>query len=245
MKSQKGFAIILLISILPLVLAGGLFFFSAFGFLKSDLSTLNICRAKQLEIQSKAGKNLGKLLKLNPRALSLRLAQVHAERALVAAIELGLPAAIAAAEATLLKIQMQRQALDFRQKTLIQTANSWLAFGGVDLQRDLVREWNFHSSPIKSWIRGALQMGPAKVPKLAVQADLAEVAPVYETLPQFEDAQTWDQTWNLEFKTVSWAQKFLNFNGRFQRSCTTSLYPNPNQWIAQLKKGKSSLRGFF
>ncbi len=257
MKSQNGFAIILLISILPLVLAGGLTLFFAFGFLKSDLSTLNVCRAKQLEIQNKAGKNLSNLIKLNPKALRLRLAQVRAERALVAAMESGLPPAIAAAEAALLKVQMQRQTLDFKQKALIQTANSWLSWGGVDLQKELTREWSLHNAPLKSWVQVSLQLTKAKVPKLSVQADLPEVAPAYKFMPQFEEAQTWDQAWRLEFKTISWAQKFLNFSGRFQRSCMTSLYPDsdpdsePNsasisdQWIAKLKKDKSSLRGLF
>ncbi|HEY8272455.1 MAG TPA: hypothetical protein VIG33_16300, partial [Pseudobdellovibrionaceae bacterium] len=211
MNSQKGFALIGLISLLPVILAGGLAVFSTFGFLKSDLGTLNACRAKQLQIQNKAGKNLSKLLKLNPRALKLRIQQAHAEKALAAAIESGQPPAIAAAEAYLLKIQMQRQVLAIKQKVLIQTADIWLASGGADLPKELQREWSQHNTPLKSWIQSSLRLTAAKVPKLAVQADIPEVAPVYQLLPHFEEAQSWEQTWNVEFRTVSWAQKFLNF----------------------------------
>jgi hypothetical protein len=249
MRTQKGFATILLISILPLVLAGGLAFFSAFSFLKSDMSILNVCRAKQLQVQNKVGESLGKLLKLNPRALKLRLAQARAEKTLAVALESGFPPAIAAAETYLLKVRMQRQTLDFKQKTFIQTANAWLTFSGHSLQKELIREENLHTAPTKSWIQGTLQLMNAKVPKLAVQPDLPDVAPQYNPVPDFEEAQAWNQTWRLEIKTVSWAQKFLNFNGRFNRSCMTSLYPTTNQnagpWIAKLKKDKSSLKAFF
>lgn len=240
MNSQKGFALIGLISLLPVFLAGGLAFFSAFAFLKSDLATLNVCRAKQIQIQNLAGKNLGKLLKLNPRALKLRLSQVRAERALAAAIESGQPLAIAAAEAYLLKIQMQRQTLDFKQKALIETANTRLHKGASELQQELRREWSQHNSPLKSWIQSSLHMASGKVPKLAVQADLPEVAPLYKPLPAFEESQAWAQSWNLEFKTVSWTRKFLNFNERFQRSCSTSLHleTETDQWAAHFKRGR-------
>ncbi|MGZ3746365.1 MAG: hypothetical protein ACXWRE_03385 [Pseudobdellovibrionaceae bacterium] len=222
-------------------------FFGAFGFLKSDLATLNVCRASQLQIQGKAGKNLSKLLHLNSRALGLRLSQAHAEKAMAAALESGLPPAIAAAEAYQLKVKMQRQALDLKQKTLLQTANTWLAFGGVELQRELLHEWSLQSSPLKFWMQSSLHLAQAKVPKLAVIPDLPEVAPIYQLSPHFEEAQAWDQSWNLEFKTVSWMKNFLNIQERFQRSCTTSLYldAGTDQWIAKFKGDRSLLKGFF
>jgi hypothetical protein len=142
---------------------------------------------------------------------------------------------------------MQRQVLAIKQKVLIQTADIWLASGGADLPKELQREWSQHNTPLKSWIQSSLRLTAAKVPKLAVQADIPEVAPVYQLLPHFEEAQSWEQTWNVEFRTVSWAQKFLNFNERFQRSCSTSLYleEDTDQWIASFKKGKSLLKGSF
>lgn len=245
MKTPKGFASILLLSMVPLVLAGGLLVFTAFSFLKTDLGTLNLCRALQLEVQNKAGKNLDKLLKLNPQALKLRLAQRRAEKSIYMAVQSGNPAAIAAAEAFFLKVQMQRQALHLRQRTLIETTNVSLKMGGATLQRRLLQEWNFHSQPVSSWLQGRLQLAGAKIPELSVKPDFFEVAPMYEPVLQFEEAQAWTQNWHLELKTLSWAEKFLKFHGRFQRSCTTSLYSENATWIAKLKKAKSLWKGFF
>lgn len=219
--------------------------FLAFAFLKKDLGLLNSCRAQQLEIQNKAAKNLQKLLKLNPRALKLRMAQARAEKALMAAIESGLPPAIAAAEAYLLVVKAQRGALDFQQRTLIQTANVWLAFGGQNLQKRLLQEQKAEGTSLKSWLQSSLQLQGAKIPKLAVKADFPEMAPLYEIQPQFTEAQTWEQKWVLQLGTRAWAQSFLNFNGRFERSCSTSIYQDATQWSAKLKKAKSSSKAWF
>lgn len=242
--AQEGFATVMLLSLLPLLLAGGFALFCAFGFLKSDLATLNICRAKQMEVQNKVGRNLAKLLALNPRALKLRLAEARAEKALAAAMESGNPAAIAAAEAYLLSVQMRRQALDLRQRSLIATANSWLVNGSQNLQRELRQEWWRHNSNLSSWLQNSLQLKPPMVPTLAVKPDLPEVAPLYELQPDFAEAQAWLQSWSFRLQTTAWAAKFLKFNGGFERSCTTSLYPEGETWIARMKKDKSLLKAF-
>jgi hypothetical protein len=242
-KNQKGFALIILISLLPLIMAGGLLVFCGFSFIKTDLGTLNLCRALQLEVQNKAAQKLESLLKLNPRALKLRLAQIRAEKTLALAVKSGNPAALAAAEAHLLTIRMQRQVLDLKQRSLITSANTSLKLGGLDLQRRLSQEWYTQSRGVTSWLQGKLQLGSGKIPALAVQPDFVEVAPLYEPAPQFEEAQAWHQEWQLEFRTISWADKFFNFHERFQRSCSTSLYSENSAWSARLKKAKSWWRG--
>lgn len=244
MKSEKGFAAILLISLLPVILAGGLAFYTIFGFLKGDLATLNICRARQMEVQNKAGRNLAKLLKLNPQALKLRLEQFRAEKALLMALETGTPPAIAAAEAYLLTVKMRRQTLDIRQKVLIETTNTWLSSAGTMLPRQLQQEWQRHNNPLTSWLPGSLVPNKAAIPTLAVEADIPEVAPVYQQKINFEDAQAWQQSWRIQVQTAQWAGRFLKFNGRFERSCSTSLYADGTDWIAKMKKAKSLLKGF-
>lgn len=243
MNSIKGFATILMLSLLPVLLAGGLLVTTLFSFLKADLSVLNVCRALQLEVQSKAARNLEKLLKLNPRALKLRISQRKVEKALTLAMKSGNPAALAAAEAFLLKVQMQRQALDLRQRSLIEAANRALSLGGSELPRHMLQEWKDHMHPLHSWIHSRLQLTDSQVPLLPVRPDFVEIAPLYELQSPFEDLQTWNQHWVLEFNTDSWAKRFLKFHGRFQRSCSTSLYAEDALWVAKLKKVKSLWRG--
>jgi len=244
MKNQNGFALIIFLSLLPLIMAGGLLVFCGFSFIKTDLGTLNLCRALQLDIQNKAAKKLDSLLKLNPRALKLRLAQKRAENSLALAVKSGNPAAIAAAEAYLLTVRMQRQVLDLKQRSLISTANSVLLVGGQELQSKLYQEWYSQSRGVASWLQGNLQLGSAKIPALAVKPDFIDVAPMYQLVPQFEEAQAWTQEWQIEFKTISWARKFFNFHERFQRSCSTSLYSENSLWSAKLKKAKSWWKDF-
>ncbi|WP_413288889.1 hypothetical protein [Bdellovibrio sp. HCB337] len=245
MNSSRGFGVLLLISLMPLALAAGLFVFTSFAFLTRDLGTLNLCRARQLETQNRVGRSLAKLLKLNPKAQRLRLAQARAEKSLAMAIESANPIAIAAAEAYLLKVQMQRQALAIQQNTLITGANTTLSTGGSQLRSQLQYEWSRETRALNSWLQGSLQVAHSQIPTLAVLPDFLDVAPVYELAPNFEEAQSWSQSWNLELSTVSWARKFFNFHGRFQRSCATSLYSQNDEWIAKLKKVKSSLKAFF
>lgn len=245
MKSQKGFATILLISVLPAILAGGFFMFTAFSLFKSDLGTLNTCRALQLETQNKVAKNLTKLLSLNPKALKLRLSQARAEKALISAINTGNPVAIAAAETYLLYIQMQRQALDIRQKVLITGANTFLKSGSKRLQEALLAEWKRHTRGVRTWFEGRLILGARQVPSLAVQADFPEVAPVYQVRSPFAELQHWSETWVLELKTSSFVSRFFNFNGRFQRSCDSSIYLENASWTVKLKKARFLLRDSF
>lgn len=245
MKSENGFASILLLAILPLILAGGLALFAFFAFIKLDLATLNICRAKQLEVQNKVAKNLERLLRLNSQALRLRFAQAHAEKVLAAALKTALPPAIAAAEARLLSIKLRRQSLDLRQKNIIDEANLRVQRGATGLAKELHYEAQRHTAPLASWFQGRLSLGTSKIPSLAVKADLPEVAPLYELLPEFAEAQAWTQRWHLDFATTSWVRKYLMFKQRFARACTTSLYPDGAQWMARMKKDKSSLRAFY
>lgn len=243
-NSAKGFATILLLSLFPLILSAGLALFCVFAFLKSDLATLNLCRAEHLALQNKVGRQLGKLLKLNPRAVRLRLAEAQATKALALATSNGNALAIAAAEAKLLNVKMRRQLLDGQQRSLIETANLWLSAGSLKLQRALKQEWFRQGSPLSPWLSGALHLGPSRVPTLAVQADLPEVAPVYQLKPDFSEAQSWQQRWQLTMKTTGWSRKFLPFNGRFERECTSSIYSDGLDWTAKIKKDKSWSKGF-
>lgn len=245
MNSSRGFGVLLLISLLPLALAAGLFIFASFSFLTRDLGTLNLCRARQLEVQNKVGKTLRKLLDLNPKALKLRLMETRAKKSLAIAAQSGNPVALAAAEAFLAKIHLQRQALGLRQKALIASANGALATGGYELPRLLTQEWSRQTTSLNSWLQGSFQGTHSQIPKLAVQEDMPDVAPVYAPASDFEEAQAWTQNWSLKLGTKSWAQKYLNFHGRFQRSCSTSLYPDNDEWIAKLKKAKSWSKAFF
>lgn len=238
MKSEKGFATILLLTLAPVLVAGGLVVLFCFSFLKSDMAVLNICRAEQLQVQNQVGKTLTKLLALNPKARKLRASEKLARTKLQWALSIGNPYAVAAAEARLLQVQLQRQALALRQKALIQSANLRFSMAAPQLSRNLALEWRKHNAPLQPWMHSSLRIVSSKVPQLAVKPDFPDTAPVYEPVPHFEEAQSWAHSWQVKVQGKAWIKNFLNFKGGFQRSCATSLYAKNLDWIGKLKKAR-------
>lgn len=242
MKSEKGFATLLFLSLIPLLMAGGLAAFFAFAFMKADVATLNVCRAGQLVIQDKVGRDLERLLKMNPKALKLRAEQRIAEIKLKLAVAGANPYAIAAAEARLLYVQSQRQALAIRQRLIIQSANAKFIRATPQITDSILAEWRHHMLPMRSWISANIVLTSLKVPTLSVRPDFPDEAPAYERLPHFEEVQSWAHNWQLQAEGSNWTKNFLKFRGRFQRSCGTSLYADGNSWIGKLKKVKFLLK---
>jgi hypothetical protein len=238
MKSQKGFVTVMFLALLPVLITAGLGVMFCFSFLKTDMAILNVCRSEQLAVQNKVGRDLEKLLAMNPRALKLRADEAAARIKLQAASASGIPPAIAAAEARLLYVQLTRQDLAFRQKVLIQSANLKFTQGALQVSRSLQQEWQEQTSRVSPWLNLSFRLNPPQVPKLSVRPDLPDAAPAYETVPQFEEVQSWAHSWQIQFRGKDWLKNFPNFGGRFQRSCATSLYSRNPEWIGKLKKDR-------
>jgi hypothetical protein len=244
-NSERGFATVLLMTLVPLVLAMGAAGFFTFAFLKEDLATLNVCRAEQLQVQDKVARIMMKLFRWNPRALRLRKQQARAEEELEAAIATGDVPEIAAANAKLIVIFGQRELLALDQKALIASANLALKAGNVHSAQLIRGEWQAHHRPLRSWLDGAIAMGPSTAPELAIVPDIPDTAPAYEPAADFENKQSWSQTWTVQFKVIGGFSHFLNYGGHFARSCTTSIYPERQKWIAKLKADDGKPGRFF
>ena len=241
LQARQGFATVLFLAFVPVFAACSLAFYFGFAFMKADMATLNVCRSGQLAIQDKVGRDLEKLLNLNPKALKLRADQFLAERKLQIAVTSGNPYAIAAAEARLLYVQSRRQTLAARQRILIQSANAKFAMGTPQITQAILSEWRTQMAPVRPWLAGSILLSTLKVPTLAVQPDFPDEAPAYQRVPQFEEVQSWAHNWQLQMEGTNWTKHFLRFRGRFQRSCSTSLYADKNSWIGKLKQARSLL----
>jgi hypothetical protein len=86
LKDQKGFATVLLLTFLPVLLAGLFFLLFSQYYLKNWMQSLYICRTELLSAQEMTAKYLKRLMDLNPMAKSLRLALQMAQIQLAAAI---------------------------------------------------------------------------------------------------------------------------------------------------------------
>lgn len=233
MKSQKGFISIAFISIFPLLVAAAFATYFSYSFLKSDLAVLNVCRSEQLETHNQVAKQLKKLLGMNSSAIKLRLREKLAEQKLLLAMASGNPIAIAAAETHLAHVKALRLKLAFRQNVAIQSANTNLKIATYQISNSLKREWGKHMQQMAPWISSRLEIQPSPTPLLAIRPDFPDIAPVYEPVPNFEEQQSWVHSWQLQLEVKS-----LHFNGRFQRSCSTSLYQDKSDWIGRLKGGR-------
>ena len=72
LKTQNGFASMMFLSVLPVLLAGLLFLLFSQYYLKNWMQSLHICRTELLKTQESVGGTLEKLMGLNKEALSLR-----------------------------------------------------------------------------------------------------------------------------------------------------------------------------
>jgi len=240
MKSQKGFVTVAFLSIFPLLITAAFATYFCYSFLKSDLAALNTCRSEQLETHNQVAKELKKLLRMNPKAVKLRIQEKLAEQKLLLAITSGNPIAIAAAEVRLAQVKTLRLKLAFRQKVAIQSANTKLKIATYQISDSIKKAWNKHMQPMTPWISSRLEIRQPHTPLLAVRPDFPDIAPVYEPVPNFEELQSWVHSWQLQLEIKS-----LHFNGRFQRSCATSLYLNKGDWLGRLKGGKHSSKHLF
>lgn len=247
---QQGFATILLMTMIPALLAlgGGALF--TYALLKQDLATLNTCRSTELNIHNKAGKVLAKLMSLNPRAKNLRRKNQKAQMDFNKAALTGNATGMAMAEARIAAILMERELLWIQQKGLITSANGLLKSGDLQNSAGIRKEWMSHQRPMLSWLRSTITLKAAKVPTLAVKPDLPDIAPIYETVSNFETEQTWSQSWTVRYELIGALQTFLRFSGSLERSCSTSLFQEGKKWIAKLNasstpEAKSWSRGWF
>lgn len=203
LNSQKGFAMVLALSLLPLLLAAGFAFLFSGHLLKNWMQSLHICRTELLKTQSQAKSSLDRLLALNKLATSLRAQLLAARIQRAAAIAAQNYPLAAQALARIFAIQAQQRTLDLAQKKLILMANFQMSSG---LRRVISR---LHTQDANNLTRSTALFefridSIRTFPKtLAVHPDSPDVAPVYELNNDFSQSQGLSVSWNSRFKTNS------------------------------------------
>ncbi|WP_374029224.1 hypothetical protein [Bdellovibrio bacteriovorus] len=239
MKNDKGFALAIIISLLPLFLGGFLLAFATAGFIAHDLSLKHICREEGLRTQKKVVPLLKKLLSLNPLARRLKEREVRAQKNLAKAQATGLPNVIAAAAAELALAKLRRLELDIKQKQLIQESNRLLRTNHLLTQRKL-------SSSARGLSSAFLEIQNVRIdgtaPRLAVRPEQMEIAPAYHPQPEFAQAQALAHEWHYQTKVLPPFSHFLSGVFQFRKSCSVTLTEENFQWVAKIIKGRSSLK---
>lgn len=239
LKQENGFAAVVFLTILPVLLAGLFFLLFSQYYLKNWMQSLHICRTELLETQASVGKDLDRLMKLNPQVKALRIALNIAYIQLAAAIAAQNPAAAAAAQARIMQIKQQQRLLAGVQKALIFSANSKMLSGPLKVSRRLREQdqWNQARMPaLFSFRTHQIRTFPNT---LAVKPDSPDAPPVYELQKDFTQAQALNVSWTSEFQTntkerFGWIQN----HHKLKQNCSASLKDDKGSFPATLNEGK-------
>ena len=238
LKNRNGFAMAVVMALLPILLGAMFFAFSTISFVQADLKLKHVCRSEGIKGQEEVAPLLKELLGLNPKALKLKAREIQLKIQIAAAelaenhyqaIKLG---------QELVKVQEERRVLDEKQKQLIKQANISLRNSYQSAQRKLDYE-NKYLQSLDSLLKSSLQVKSSRIPELAVRPDYTDTAPTYSTTPQFDEEQSLVQQWQYSLAVVKPLQPFLQGDFKFQKSCAVTLKKESNQWVAKIRKDKS------
>lgn len=239
MKNQKGFALIFLISFLPLVLAATFCLYMFFTFSKSDTELAHTCHKEQILILEKVKTSILQLLALNPKAYRLRHKTLRAQERLKIASRTANPIIIAAAVAHLAMILNERRELDAQQKSIIKSANAFINSGQESLKLQLAGRMYGQSSAVRSF--AALDVSQLKTKKtvLAVKPDFPDLAPAYQTKNNFSAEQALELSWRIRLGPKGATKKFLPFSQDFRKTCSTTIQLKETSWPIVIREVKS------
>lgn len=205
--SQSGFALPLLIWILPLlILSGGWTCLQLMQLRELKIDRL-VCRNALIEAQENAGREISNLLALNMTARRLRLQMTAAKAALALAIaSANLPAA-KIARASIRMVQNERRALILRQRQLLWSARATLTKGLFQAQMRLRNRYNEVENRRRILFNlrmSGFQNSSARV--AVVRSNTPDSFPEYELAPHFSKRQKLSLKWQAKF-----AQKETGF----------------------------------
>ncbi|MFV8257508.1 hypothetical protein ACNQKP_06875 [Bdellovibrio bacteriovorus] len=241
MHNQQGFAAILILALLPILVSGLLLVAAMMGFLQLDLAMKHTCRSEGLRTQDNVRPHLEKLLSLNPRALKLKAQWITAQVQLKAAYAAKNPPLIAAAKLRVAQVEAWRQTLDVQQKQLIQQSNLQLQRGHTTTRSHLFRASRESQSRL-NFLTIKTRLHNEPIPRLAVRPDVPDIAPTYSPEPDFEVRQALAQRWQYRIALRPPLSNFLKADFGFEKACAVTLTKGPLRWKTKITTAKYSLK---
>ncbi|MEZ0392042.1 MAG: hypothetical protein ACAH59_07510 [Pseudobdellovibrionaceae bacterium] len=201
MSNQKGFALVFLLALLPLLISGILAILFSQYLTKNWMQSLHICRTELLKTQKTTASHLRTLMNLNTSAKALRLALQRAQIQLAIAIATKNFPLAAKAKMEILRIEKLRRQLDGAQRSLILQANFEMSRGVQTVLRKIKKQSQDLQAHLPPHFNFQIQTLTPQIPVLAVQPDRPETAPAYELKAEFEQQQALHVSWISQFQT--------------------------------------------
>lgn len=238
-QSDRGFAMILFLSLLPILITGTLIAFALINTIQADLAMKYECRHGGIQGQKMVGPLLASLLKLNPRAVQLRAKKAQAIIEISTATISRNPVALSAATKKYLKVLKQQEDLDGLQKQIIKQANLILHSAREKTKFKLMTT---SRSASNIFARFSLLSLVSKSVKLAVSPDISDIAPIYRLEKDFETAQSLAHEWHFQIKTMAPFSYFIPGTYNYKKACAVTLHKESSQWQSKIITGKYSLK---
>lgn len=238
---QKGFANILLISILPFLLAALLLAFACAGLIQFEMRMNHLVWTAQIEAQKKARKHIRNLMSKNTTASGLKLSYNAAYTAYMVAPPYLKPVL----KIRLEQVMARRRVLDLQQKAIIIEANLELLSHSAKTYQRLLSEGRNQASKMSPILLATFSASMPKRTKLAVEPASSDVAPVYRTKTGFSKLQALEQSWQYGIRMKSPLSSFLSAAADFKRSSKITLYEAGAGWDIEIVRDKSLSKPWF
>lgn len=229
LRNQKGFAMAVIMALLPILISAVLATFGVITFTQTDLRLKYICRRENIQTQERAAKLLKSLLTMNPEASYL---QKRLKTAVAACGYTG------AGCAELTRVRATIVLFKIRQQQLISQANIILQQGYYRALTHISREGRdvVNSVPL---FKGQFNLTPGSGPLLAVRPEATAEPPTYSPVENFSDRQALEHHWQYRLTTSQPLNIFLDQSFHFDKGCSVTLKQDGDEWVTQIKKAKS------
>lgn len=234
--NQNGFAQILFISLLPLLVSIFMLTFIGANYIQLKTRTETVCLTEQMKAQKTAASLLNILLELNPIVNALKiLDQGGVIAQLTAAIinPLWIPLI------TQLKkiVHTARELIDKYQKTsIIAAAANIYKTSYIDINNQQVQIINEHFRIFEFWLKATSTILLATQYKLAVKPDSKDLAPQYSIVRSEVKYMTIRNAWKIELEPLEIFKSFLKGSHTVTHVCAVELVERNERWRPQIVK---------
>jgi hypothetical protein len=223
LTSEQGFALVSLIALVPLLAALFIALSAGLYFMKRKSLAQAHCVQQAAQLQTELKDTLDKLLRLNPKAKSLRTQRDLADKALQKAVASGNPYAIGAAKAYWTAVFLQQLALRSKQQALLARADQQRHSGHRQL-RDRLRSLRVSAVNSRKYYWRSL----------AVEAfPLKSLTPNYEPLPLFSQFQQHRFRFEVDLRP-KFASVLKGIDLRQITECSVTLKGEKRKWELQI-----------
>ena len=241
LKKQEGFAVIFLLSLLPLILAATTFLYIGTCQLEMKSTMQKTCRAEFMKVQDSAARHIKTLLELNKFVDLIKWGQFVA--AVTAAISFIMPPLKPIFMAILKSTKNAKEALPRLQKAVLLSLESTMRGGLLMTQKKLsllIRDYQRRTAGLlaisNSWF----------VPRSSFQFSVEAEDPraqltKYRLKQKFEELQTLTLLWGYSLQTDSPLWRWASWKQSFRSSCSVTLERGP-RWQPTLIADKFLLK---